>query len=139
MLTEIRPSYRFILQHLIEALGVPQAEQAGISDLALLGRKFSGNAQQRKRNHLLHHGTILYAFDAALVGRYLRPPPRQPEYRGQRDHEAFLCNLHLSRDQIVAGLRSGWQANEEITAWPTEEVQRLVAEKHGTEAWSRRR
>ena len=82
-LEEIRPSYCFILGRVAAALG-PEAAQEGISDLALGGRKFSGNAQQRKRRHLLHHGTLLYAFDLGRVGRHLRPPPRQPEYRAGR-------------------------------------------------------
>ena len=34
---------------------------------------FSGNAQQRKRSHLLHHGSLLYDFDLKLIGRYLTP------------------------------------------------------------------
>jgi lipoate-protein ligase A len=139
MLADVRPSYRFILTRLIEALDVPGVEQAGISDLALDGRKFSGNAQQRKRNHLLHHGTLLYAFDLGLVGRYLRPPPRQPEYRGQREHAAFLRNLEIPGLDIVQSLRHAWQANEESSDWPKAEVQRLVEEKHATEAWWRRR
>ncbi len=73
-LAEIRPSYRVILARITEALGVPGVEQTGISDLAVQGRKCSGNAQQRKRHHLLHHGTILYHFDLSLVSRYLRLP-----------------------------------------------------------------
>ena len=75
-------------------------QQAGTSDLAAAGRKFSGNAQQRKRRFLLHHGTLLYAFDLSRVGRYLRPPPRQPEYRAGRDHVAFLRNLDLPAEEI---------------------------------------
>jgi lipoate-protein ligase A len=138
-LADIRPSYRVILARVTEALGIPEVEQAGISDLAIAGRKFSGNAQQRKRHHLLHHGTLLYDFDLARVARYLRPPPRQPEYRAGREHEAFIRNLEMSRQRLVAGLRRAWDTGEEQHEWPAAEVQRLVAEKYATEAWSRRR
>ena len=55
---------------------VPGIERAGISDLAIGGRKFSGSAQQRKRRFLLHHGTLLYGFDIPSIGRYLRLPAR---------------------------------------------------------------
>jgi lipoate-protein ligase A len=139
VLMEIRPSYRVILAEVIEALGMAGVEQAGISDLALAGRKFSGNAQQRKRHHLLHHGTILYDFDLARVGRFLRPPPRQPEYRAGRGHEEFICNAQIELDRLGAGLRQTWQADEEVANWPTDEVRRLVAEKYATEEWNRRR
>src|SRR5262249_21065633 len=82
-LAEIPTSYVYILDRTLEALAglLPGAERAGTSDLAAGGRKFSGNAQQRKRMHLLHHGTLLYGFDLSLVGRYLRLPARQPDYR----------------------------------------------------------
>jgi lipoate-protein ligase A len=138
-LTEIRPSYRHILGRVAEALGVAGVEYAGVSDLAVGGRKFSGNAQQRKRDHLLHHGTILYDFDLAQVGRYLRVPPRQPEYRAGRAHEEFLCNLDLPAEEVRRRLRAAWGADGRMTGWPAGQVRRLVAEKYALEAWTRRR
>jgi lipoate-protein ligase A len=137
-LGEIRPSYHWVLERVLAALGVG-GEVAGISDLALGGRKFSGNAQQRKRDHLLHHGTILYAADPGLIARYLRQPPRQPEYRAGRDHGAFVRNLDVPRERIVAGLRGEWGAREEMSEWPEELVGRLVEEKYGRAEWARRR
>src|SRR5207244_1022462 len=64
LLREITSSYVYILERVAAALsGIrPGAEQAGTSDLAAEGLKFSGNAQQRKRDYLLHHGTLLYNF-----------------------------------------------------------------------------
>ena len=94
-LSDLHASYRFILGRIARALE-PLAgpiELQGISDLTLNGRKFSGNAQQRKRTHLLHHGTLLYGFDFAPLDRYLKQPARQPEYRGGRRHADFLVNL----------------------------------------------
>jgi lipoate-protein ligase A len=138
-LTEIRPSYAWILQRVIEGLGVPGVEQAGISDLMLDGRKFSGNAQQRKRNHLLHHGTILYDMDLAAVGRYLRQPARQPEYRHNREHGAFVRNLDLGRDELTERLRHAWSAHVRRDDWPGEMVRRLVQEKYALREWTERR
>jgi lipoate-protein ligase A len=138
-LAEVRPSYRLILGRVLEALGLADAEQAGISDLAVAGRKFSGNAQQRKRDHLLHHGTILYAFDLAAVGRLLRLPPRQPEYRARRTHDEFLCNGPITRAELARRLRAAWGADAEAVGWPAEKVRQLVEEKYGTTEWVRRR
>jgi lipoate-protein ligase A len=140
-LTEIRASYHYILERVGRALGGAAAgiEQEGISDLAIAGRKFSGNAQQRKRHHLLHHGTLLYAFDLARVGRYLRPPPRQPEYRAGREHTAFLRNLALSAEELLRRLRAVWQADVEGSAWQEERVRQLVGEKYSSPDWTRRR
>jgi lipoate-protein ligase A len=140
-LTEILSSYRFILGRVRDALvdGVHGALVAGTSDLAAGGRKFSGNSQQRKRTHLVQHGTLLYRFDLERVGRYLRPPARQPAYRRRRDHEAFLMNLPLGRDEIERRLAAAWQAEGPPASWPAERVRELVESKYSREEWIRRR
>ena len=140
-LTDILPSYRFILGRVRDALldAVPGAVVAGTSDLAAGGRKFSGNSQQRKRRHLLHHGTLLYGFDLGLVGRYLRQPARQPAYRERRDHDAFLMNLPLAGEEIERRLIAAWAAEGGPPEWPAERVRQLVADKYTRAEWIRRR
>jgi lipoate-protein ligase A len=140
-LGEIRSSYEYILGEIIRALRarIPNVAAAGISDLTVGGLKCSGNAQQRKRHHLLHHGTLLYAFALEKVGMYLNVPERQPEYRQGRDHEAFLCNLAVGRDELISMLRAVWAADQVMDSWPADAVQRLVAQKYVSRAWTRRR
>jgi lipoate-protein ligase A len=140
-LTEIPTSYVYILDRVLEALAglLPTAERAGTSDLAAEGRKFSGNAQQRKRTHLLHHGTLLYGFDAARVGRYLRMPARQPEYRHRREDTEFLMNLPAGAEELKLRLRTVWGAETSLTDLPAARVSQLVAEKYATPEWTRRR
>ena len=99
-LRDVRLSYRLILGCLVRALAVPGLEIRGVSDLAIGGRKVSGNAQRRGRRALLHHGTLLYEFEPRWVERYLKQPSRQPDYRSGRRHADFLGNLPLSRSQI---------------------------------------
>src|SRR5262249_22703712 len=114
-LREIPSSYAFILGRLCEAFAdlLPGMEPAGTSDLTASGVKFSGNAQQRKRHHPLHHGTLLYAFEIEQVDRYLRMPSRQPEYRHNRPHGAFLRNLPANAADLKRRLRAVWQADAE--------------------------
>jgi lipoate-protein ligase A len=140
-LEDIGSSYRFILGAVASALRGDAAgiETAGISDLAVAGLKCSGNAQQRKREHLLHHGTLLYEFAPERVGSYLTVPERQPDYRRGRDHAHFLCNLPVGRERLVEVLRDAWGADRALDAWPVDLVRRLVAEKYGSRAWTRRR
>lgn len=99
-LRDVSLSYRRILGCLVRALAVPGLEIRGISDLAIGGRKVSGNAQRRGRRALLHQGTLLFDFEPRRVERYLQPPPRQPAYRSGRCHADFLGNLPLSRSEI---------------------------------------
>jgi len=138
-LADVRVSYCYILERVAEAVGLPDVTIAGISDLALGQRKFSGNAQQRKRRYLLHHGTLLYAFDLDAVARYLPPPSRQPDYRANRDHHQFLLNLPLSAEDLKQRLRRTWAAEDGVAPWSEEIVRQLCAEKYDQEEWTRRR
>ena len=140
-LTEVTSSYRYILGLIARGLSarIPGVEAAGTSDLAVQGRKFSGNSQQRKRRHLLHHGTLLYDFDLELVSGYLPLPARQPEYREQRSHGDFLTNLPIPVEELKRCLRETLQAEDETTVWPEAMVQQLVAEKYCKVEWLRRR
>jgi lipoate---protein ligase len=140
-LSDLHASYRFILGRVARSLEplVGPIDLQGISDLTLGVRKFSGNAQQRKRTHLLHHGTLLCGFDFAPIERYLKHPPRQPEYRLGRSHADFLTNLPTGPDAVMAALRSAWPADRAVPAWPTEVVRQLTAEKYAREEWIRRR
>lgn len=140
-LAEITPSYCYILGKLRSALApfAADVQCAGTSDLAVAGRKVSGNAQQRKRRHVLHHGSLLYAFDRSLVGRYLRQPARQPEYRRGRGHDEFLTNLPAGRDDLKAALRRVWGTGEESGVWPEELSRQLREEKYARPEWVYRR
>lgn len=111
-LLTIRSSYRYILGHICKHLAsvAPGIELAGMSDLALRGKKVSGNSQRRKRSFLLHHGTLLYQFDASRVSRYLRQPQCQPDYRQGRAHGEFLGNLPLDRKTLEEHLRLAWNS-----------------------------
>lgn len=142
-LREIPSSYTFILDRIREALAdvLPEIERAGTSDLAAGGLKFSGNAQQRKRHHLLHHGTLLYAFEIEQVDRYLRMPSRQPEYRHNRPHGAFLRNLPAGAADLKQRLQAVWKAETEtkIEAYSEAAVRELVDQKYGRREWTLRR
>ena len=140
-LAEVVPSYRFILGLIGDALRdvAPGIEMAGSSDLAVGGLKVSGNSQQRKRCQVLHHGTLLYAFDIGNIGRYLRLPSKQPSYRQGRDHAAFLTNLALGPVELRGRLRALWRAEQELTSWPEAATRRLVDDKYSRPEWVRRR
>ena len=140
-LREVRPSFAWILERICEALLdiEPSIERAGTSDLAIRGRKFSGNAQQRKRAYLLHHGTILYDFDIERIGRYVRMPARQPEYRSGREHPAFLMNLPASAQEIDASLRRAWQASPVNLMYAQEQSRELARTKYANRDWIHRR
>jgi lipoate-protein ligase A len=140
-LCDVTASYRWILSRVSEALRpVAPLEPVGISDLAWAGRKVSGNAQQRKAGHVLHHGTLLYDFDLSKIGRYLNPPERAPAYRAGRDHAEFITNLPADAATLKRLLAAAFAAEPGLFARPVlDRVAALVAEKYGTADWVRRR
>jgi lipoate-protein ligase A len=140
-LAGVASSYIYILDRIAVALNTlaPGIARAGISDLAVGDRKVSGNAQQRKRDYLLQHGTLLYDFDIGQVGRYLHSPKRQPDYRGGREHLDFLTNLPITEAELKHALRQCWEANIELRTWPEVSVCQLVADKYCQEQWVRRK
>ncbi|HEV8062608.1 MAG TPA: lipoate--protein ligase family protein [Gemmataceae bacterium] len=140
-LQAIRSSYAWILARICEALSSLHSEihQAGISDLAIGDRKFSGSAQQRKRRYLLHHGTLLYDFDLGRVGRCLRLPARRPEYREARAHEDFLINFPGNAAEIGRLLQTAWQATEPAPTLPLDQAAALARDKYLSDDWTSRR
>ena len=91
-LRDVDRSYHLILGWVADAIGVAGVRRAGVSDLAIGGRKIGGSAQRRGRRALLHHGTLLYAFNVNAMDRYLKVPTRQPAYRANRSHAGFVTN-----------------------------------------------
>lgn len=139
-LNEIPASNGYILARVLNALvSVAPAVVEGSSDLAVNGVKFSGNAQQRKRNHFLHHGTLLCGFDLALVAKYLNPPERQPAYRRDRPHAEFVANLPATAEDVKRLLVAEWSPDGEYSPVPLERAAALVAEKYARDEWTRRR
>jgi lipoate-protein ligase A len=82
----------------------------GHTDLALDGRKFSGNAQYRSASGILFHGTMMFGMEIGLIGQVLDIPVRAPEYRRGRSHEDFLTNLGVDVRALKAALREEWGA-----------------------------
>ena len=124
-------------QALEPAVGRP-VERRGLSDLALEGMKFSGNAQRRKRGCVLFHGTFLLDMDLSLVDRLLALPSRQPDYRRNRAHQAFLMNLRLPAETVKRAVAEAWGATEPLAAVPMRRIAQLATERYSSEEWIRR-
>lgn len=109
----------------------------GTSDLVLNDRKFSGNSQRWLKRAFLHHGTILYGFDLAVLQRLLKQPTRQPEYRLRRPHQDFVTNISLSREQIVGKLVEAWRGVPANYSGQTlDNCRRLAQSRYEQDQWN---
>lgn len=138
-LTTITDTNRFVMEQnraVVAALLAGQGEVRvqGHTDLTWDGKKFSGNAQRRRRDYLLFHGTFLLDYDLAKISAALPMPSWQPTYRAERTHGDFLVNLGVRREDLQTGLKQRWGAREELVAVP--DVTALVQEKYGRAEWN---
>jgi lipoate-protein ligase A len=138
LLDEVHRHVLGLVRAAIEPL-VGEIVHIGTSDLSIGGRKFSGNSVRCKRDHLLYHGTLLYNFELSLIGRLLRMPPRQPEYRSGRSHDEFVMNLAISRALLQTSIAIGFGADQPLIDWPRERTAELVASRYSQESWNQQR
>lgn len=140
----IRGSYCYILDAVCAALadrGIV-AKHKGVSDIAVRGRKISGNAQKRRRRHILHHGTFLYTLDTDRIAKYLREPAERPQYRGARDHKGFLAAVDLPSSEIKRALCEAFNVDPRPVKAGRNELEAakaLAKEKYRAQDWIRRR
>ncbi len=89
----INNSYKEIHKIFCKILNTDKLILKGTSDFCINNKKISGNAQARRHNTLLHHGTIINNMNIKNIEQYLKLPQETPEYRKNRGHLEFLTSL----------------------------------------------
>jgi lipoate-protein ligase A len=120
----------------LKSLAGEKVKFQGTSDLTLDTLKFSGNAQRRKKNFLLFHGTFLLDFNISFIEKFLSMPSKQPEYRQGRSHRDFLTNLKLPSYILKDALRKSWNATEILQEIPIQKTEELVKKKYSRDEWN---
>jgi lipoate-protein ligase A len=122
-------------QNLFARLMTESVQIEGISDLAIGGKKFSGNSQHRKLRYTLFHGTVLLNLDLSLIEATLRMPSKQPWYRKGRSHTQFLRNLTINAECARRGLKNEWGAVEELYL-PADKIEQAVQDRYSQRQWN---
>lgn len=76
----------------LEKFGI-RASVEGRNDLLIGGKKVSGNAQTIYKKHLLHHGTLLFNEDLAVIGKVLEVSKGKLEAQGIKSVRARVGNI----------------------------------------------
>ncbi|WP_203328877.1 lipoate--protein ligase family protein [Candidatus Laterigemmans baculatus] len=146
-LRRLDAAHQFVMGQLAEQIQklLPEVDVRGTCDLAWQNRKFSGNSLRVTRDHLLYHGTLLYAADLELLASCLKTPPRRPEYRKDREHAAFVTNVPLTAEQLREATAEAFAAGQppatparlaSLAAGPLERAEQLVVERYASDAWT---
>ncbi len=116
----------------------PKCSLKGLSDLVSDGRKFSGNAQARKKNYFLHHGTILHNFDLTKIPVYLKHPPKEPDYRKGRPHKDFIKNINIDIEALKKFIATEFNAKTELETSSNliQEINNLATNKYSSTTWN---
>ncbi len=81
-------------------LGISNLNEKGISDIAIGEKKILGSSIYRKRNMVFYHAVLNVSETPEFIGRYLKHPSREPDYRSGRRHEDFVTSVHQAGFQI---------------------------------------
>ena len=73
-------------------LGI-NAQTTGRNDVAVDGRKFSGNAFFDSKGQAYHHGTLLVDVDMSMLGKYLMPSKAKLQSKGVDSVRSRVVNL----------------------------------------------
>jgi lipoate-protein ligase A len=93
--TSIHDSYHILCEGVVRGLALLglAARFAPINDIICGDRKISGNAQTRRMNTVLHHGTVLLDLDADLMFSLLRVPEEKIKGRLIQDVKERVTSL----------------------------------------------
>ncbi|MFW9877370.1 MAG: biotin/lipoate A/B protein ligase family protein [Candidatus Thorarchaeota archaeon] len=115
--------------------------------ILLDGKKFSGNAQVRKRGYILQHGTILLDIDPELMYSVLKAPENVEKSRMVKSVRAKCIGIknHLqdfNEEELINSLKRGFQQSlgiemEENTFTEDELklAERLMKDKYSNLKW----
>lgn len=85
-----------LIMEALSHLGIADLSEKGISDIAIGDKKILGSSIYRKRNMVFYHAVLNIAESPLFIGRYLKHPIREPDYRSGRKHEDFVTSVHLA-------------------------------------------
>jgi lipoate---protein ligase len=150
----ILESYRLICAGLVAGLRELGAEASfePINDIAVGGRKISGNAQTRRQGCLLQHGTVLMDLELELMFSLLKVPAEKLKGKLIEDSKARVTCLRevlgrqLAYEDAALALRKGFAEacgaefeEAPLSAAEDLEARRLAAERFSTPEWNERR
>ncbi|MEG0037346.1 MAG: lipoate--protein ligase family protein [Victivallaceae bacterium] len=103
------------------------------NDYVIGHKKIGGNAQYIQKKRWVHHSSFLWDTNIKLMNRYLKIPPKQPEYRNNRTHEEFLVplkNFYSQPSVFLERLLSDLREHQTFLSIELEEIISIINRPH---------
>ncbi|WP_040212747.1 lipoate--protein ligase [Clostridium polynesiense] len=140
--------YKFV-KPIIEALkelGV-EAEFSGRNDMLIEGKKFSGNAQCKHKNRVMHHGTLLFSSNMSDLTGALKPKAVKFSDKSVKSVASRVTNIldHLKEPLGVLDFKDAIfkyiiaEQGKMVESYSQEEIDfinKLKEEKYSTWNWN---
>jgi lipoate---protein ligase len=135
--TNIMESYELICEPVIMCLrefGF-DAKFSPLNDIIVDDKKVSGNAQTRKKNILLQHGTILLDVDIDKMFTVLKVPAEKLKDKIIQDVKARVVGLNKAYEEVSVGLQKSFSRKFGIEIFKDdvktdEEIEAKILQKH---------
>ncbi|MBO4897749.1 MAG: lipoate--protein ligase [Clostridia bacterium] len=132
------------LREYIKTLGI-ETTLSGRNDILAGGRKFSGNAQYKYHDRLMHHGTIMINADISHLVAALKPDETKIASKGIKSVKSRVANLAEFADTDVLTFMNGFEEyikrnpdvkDYKLTDTDIAEIEKSVKEKYSTFEWN---
>lgn len=90
---EVFLSINLLIISALEKEGIDGLALAGISDIAISGKKILGSTIYKNKDKLLYHAVLNMGEPASTFEKYLKHPIKEPDYRNGRKHADFVSSL----------------------------------------------
>jgi len=138
-------SYKLICDAIIIAINKFgfNAKFSPLNDIVVNGKKVSGNAQTRKKNILLQHGTILLNTDIEKMFSVLKVPSEKMRDKSITDVRQRVFGLDRMFEEVVIALREGFREkfhailiDDKLSNKEEIETERVAKEKYSSDKWN---
>lgn len=131
----------------LEKIGI-KAKHDGRNDITIDGKKFSGNAQFRYGNRVMHHGTLLYNVNLENMVNALNVSLEKMGDKGVKSVRSRVTNIseHLTnnltveefKDLLVKNLKAEVNIKDtmELSPYDLEQITNLCNNKYKIWAWN---
>jgi lipoate-protein ligase A len=149
--SSVLEQYEIITHGIIKGLNIygihPETGKLHCPAIFLDGKKFSGNAQVRRKGFLLQHGTILLDIEPELMYSVLKTPPNVSKSRMVQSVRTKCIGIKkriekYNQKQFVNALKNGFEnilnielAEGTISSFEQKEAKKLVEERYKNEKW----